>query len=250
MVSWFKKRGRREPVYPSTPGGVVLYAVGDVHGRLDLLERLHAAIDADAANHDVVATEIYLGDYVDRGPDSKGVIDRLIERFLDHRTRRRMIFLAGNHEELFSAFLDGALDPEEWRRVGGWETALSYGIDVRGLARAPKERWIAALVDAVPRPHRIFLDALHDSYAEAGYFFTHAGVRPGVPLDEQAPDDLRWIRDEFLGDESDHGMIVVHGHTPSEAPELLANRINLDTGAYMTNRLTCLAIDAGGPRIL
>lgn len=242
----FKKRSSGSPVHPSLPLGLTAYAIGDVHGRSDLVDAVGAAIDRDAAARGGETIEIWLGDYVDRGPDSAGVVSRLIER----ARHRRLVAVRGNHEVMFEEFLAGRLDPEEWRRVGGFETLLSYGVDVRALSRAPLERWVAAADAAVPAEHRAFLESLCDSFRLGDYFFTHAGVRPGVSLTRQVGDDLQWIRDEFLGDERDHGAVVVHGHTPVMEPEFRANRINLDTGAYMTGRLTCLAVDDAGPRLL
>ncbi len=246
MLPWLKSKKDRSIVYPRLPQGVAVHVIGDIHGRSDLLDGVHARIDQDNEARDFDSITIYLGDYVDRGPDSRGVIDRLIERSRNRHT----IFLRGNHEKVFSAFIAGEVDPEEWRHYGGHETLLSYGLDVRALARAPREDWVTALRGVIPPEHRSFLNTLSDSFLLEDYFFVHAGVRPGVPLDEQTPDDLLWVRDVFLGDDRDHGKIVVHGHTPTMEVEFLANRINLDTGAYMTNRLSCLVIDAKGPRLL
>lgn len=246
MFDWLKSKAGAKSEYPRLEQGETAYVVGDIHGRSDLLDRVHAAIAADMVGRSGTIIEIYLGDYVDRGPDSAGVVERLIRRSRTHR----LVTLRGNHEVMFDDFLAGLVDPEEWRRVGGFETLLSYGVDVRALARAPRERWVTAANVAVPREHRAFFGALAVSFPLDGYYFTHAGVRPGVALASQDPDDLHWIRDEFLGDTRDHGAIIVHGHTPSMEPEFLTNRINLDTGAYMTGRLTCLAIDAEGPRLL
>lgn len=246
MFARLKPTKTKEVAYPRLSEGVTAYVVGDIHGRSDLLDRIHRAIEADMADRGGTVIEIYLGDYVDRGPDSAGVIERLARR----SRLRRVVAIRGNHEVMFDDFLEGLIDPEEWRRVGGFETLLSYGVDVRALSRAPRGRWVAAANAAVPGEHRAFLGALTDAFPLDGYYFTHAGVRPGVPLSAQDPDDLQWIRDEFLGDIRDHGAIVVHGHTPSMEPEFLTNRINLDTGAYMTGRLTCLVIDAEGPRLL
>lgn len=246
MLTWLKSKTGSKVEYPRLAAGETAYVVGDIHGRSDLLDRVHGAIEADALRRSGTIIEIYLGDYVDRGPNSAGVVERLIRR----SRSRRMVTIRGNHEVMFEDFLEGHVDPEEWRRVGGFETLLSYGVDVRALARAPRERWVAVANLAVPSEHRAFLGALADAFPLDGYYFTHAGVRPGVPLSAQDPDDLQWIRDEFLGDDRDHGAVVVHGHTPSMKPQFLHNRINLDTGAYMTGCLTCLRIDAAGPSFL
>lgn len=232
--------------YPPLSSNRVVYAIGDVHGRSDLLDAVQSAIDADVVEPGTEAIEVYLGDYVDRGPDSKGVIDRLLHR----SSRRRVVALRGNHEIMFRDFLLGRLPPGNWRKAGGWETLASYGIDVGGLAGRPTWHWIEAALHAIPAEHRRFLDALAPSFAVDGYFFTHAGIQPGIPLAEQNPDDLAWIRDRFLGDTRDHGAVVVHGHTPNAEPEFLPNRIGLDTAAYLTGRLTCLRLDANGAGIL
>lgn len=246
MFAWFKPAAARIAAYPVLPVGERICVVGDIHGRSDLLDRLHRLLDAERAATSETTTEIYLGDYVDRGPDSAGVIDRLRRRAATCAT----VLIRGNHEALFDDFLTGAVEPEEWRLVGGFETLMSYGIDVAALTGAPRQVWVETARNAVPREHRALLAELEDAHAAHGYYFTHAGIRPGVPLDAQVPDDLQWIRDAFLGDTRDHGAIVVHGHTPMMEPEFRPNRINLDTGAYATGRLTCLVIDSRGPRLL
>lgn len=232
--------------YPGIRNGLTLYAVGDVHGRLDLLQQLHAAIDAHSANSGNQGVEIYLGDYVDRGPHSAGTLACLMAR----ARSRAVVALRGNHEASFEKFVAGDLDPATWRSFGGYETLLSYGVDLRRLEGAPRQRWVEAARAAIPDEHLAFLAGMRDGFPFDGYFFCHAGIRPGVPLAQQSSTDLLWIRDEFLTDQRDHGVVVVHGHTPREAPEFCFNRINIDTGAYMTGRLTCLVIDQAGPRLL
>ena len=251
MLQFFRRRNERKsdtaPTYPALPEGRVVYAVGDIHGRSELLERIHDAIDAAsaAAHHVEDVTEVYLGDYVDRGPDSCGVVERLIARRVGHD----VVCLRGNHEEMFEQFLHGEYAVENWQPAGGIETLMSYGIDPRPLATAPAAAWVEAALRRVPASHHEFLLGLRDSHRIGDYFFAHAGVRPGTPLADQVPEDLLWIRDLFLGDRSDFGAIVVHGHTPSMSPEFRRNRINIDTGAYLTSRLTCLRIDHRGPRL-
>ena len=231
--------------YPPLPQGLRIYAVGDLHGRSDLLAKLHRCIDAETQPAQG-ALEVYLGDYLDRGHDSRGVLDALISR---RKEGRRCAFLRGNHEAALDLVLEGSLDLESWRAIGGFETALSYGVDPRRLAAAgPAAGEI--LAQAVPPSHRRFVRTLRQSYRFGRYFFAHAGVRPGVPLDRQSAEDLLWIREPFLSASDDFGAIVVHGHTPNAEPELRANRINLDTGAFATGRLTCLRIDEGGARLL
>ena len=225
-----------------------LYVIGDIHGRADLLDRMIAAIADDlAARPAADSLVVTVGDYVDRGPDSRGVIERL----LGNPFPTRYIALKGNHEELLHGFL---LNPEvaaHWRRLGGLETMQSYGVAVGEVMRGKGYLEAArALATAIPAAHFDFLAALRTSLTVGKYFICHAGVRPGVPLGRQAEEDLLWIRDEFLNSRADFGKIVVHGHTPAEQPELLPNRINVDTGAFMTGRLTCAVLDADGVRFL
>lgn len=239
------------PHYPGLPDGQVVYAIGDIHGRADLLAGVFAAIDEDistdrAAGSMAAPLEIYLGDYVDRGPQSRQVIDMLIAR----QAERRATFLAGNHESVFFRLLRGEGTYEDWTPLGGRETLLSYGLAPPDLvAMAPAER-LAALQAAVPEAHRAFFASLALSLSVGPYVFVHAGIRPDVPMEEQSARDLLWIRRDFLDAEQPLGAIVVHGHTPVPEPDFRPYRINIDTGAYMTNRLTCLKIDGGGPLVL
>jgi serine/threonine protein phosphatase 1 len=235
--------GRREIGYPPGPEGMLLYAVGDIHGRSDCLRRAHDLIDRDiAARGDRDrALEIYIGDYVDRGPDSKGVIDLLIAR----STAASTVALKGNHEIVMESFLRGQTPFEDWRRLGGLETILSYGVDARGLLKKggvqPRD-----LAERVPESHLRFISSLRSVYAVGGYCFAHAGIRPGVALERQSIADLAWIRDDFLTFTGHFGFIVIHGHTPVTSIDFLSNRINIDTGAYMSNRLSILRIDRAG----
>jgi serine/threonine protein phosphatase 1 len=161
-----------------------------------------------------------------------------------------MVCLKGNHEALFERFLAGELDLQAWSRLGGMETLRSYGLDPAELIDLKPESRVERVRARIPAEHSTFLGALRDSFRSYGYFFAHAGIRPGVALDEQSPEDLRAIRGAFLDDERDHGAVIVHGHTPCETPEVFLNRINIDTGACMTDRLTCLVIDHFGPQFL
>lgn len=236
----FKRRAERSA--PAAPPGSRAYAIGDVHGRLDLMTDLLARIEADDAARPPAKTYIVLlGDLVDRGPDSRGVIAHLVAH---PPAFGRLIALRGNHEEFFEAVLGGeARSVPRWLTYGGYECAESYGVTrawTRG--RAPDE--IARrLTAAVPDSHKAFLEAMGDSFRFGDYLFVHAGVRPGVPIAEQTSQDLRWIREGFLDDDSDHGVTVVHGHTIVERPEEKRNRIGIDTGAYRTGRLTALALE-------
>jgi serine/threonine protein phosphatase 1 len=230
----------------SRPGR--LYVIGDIHGRADLLDLITEEIRGDLTARPVdVATTVTLGDYVDRGPDSKGVIDRLARNPFP----TPYLALKGNHEEIFQAFPDEPWRGPDWRYLGGLETLHSYGIAVARLMRDKGyEEASEALRARLPPEHAAFLSSLKISISTDDYFLCHAGVRPGIPLDRQSADDLLWIRDEFLDSRADFGKIVVHGHTPAEQPEVCANRINIDTGAFATGRLTCVVLGDGPPRFL
>jgi len=241
-----KPRAALRPKFPTLPVGQIIYAIGDIHGRRDLLDELHWRIDLDHRQNGGKGLEIYLGDYVDRGTDSAGVISRLIER----SKSKDIICLKGNHETLFEEFLVGKLELQVWNRLGGVETLRSYGIDPSALVSLTPQMRAQVVLAHLPSEHLLFLKSLRHSVQSGGYFFTHAGVRPGIPLDQQKPDDLETIRGPFLGDERDHGAIVVHGHTPCQEPEVFSNRINIDTGAYLTGKLTCVVIDHLGPQFL
>jgi len=234
----FRKPAQRAAV----PTGVRVYAVGDVHGRADLLTLLFSRIDADLADRPIDRPiQVFLGDYIDRGPASRQALDCLIDRSRSHET----ICLRGNHEVFLAEFLRNPGTIGEWRQYGGLETLVSYGI-VPALNQQAAEwnRVATALSRALPQSHRRFLAALKSFYVCGDFFFAHAGVRPGVSLARQEDSDLLWIRDEFLRCKQDFGKIIVHGHTPVLEPEIHTNRINIDTGAYATGRLTCLRIEA------
>jgi serine/threonine protein phosphatase 1 len=248
-VSWLKRKigkfvGQSEATAnPRAPDGLRLYAVGDIHGRADLLNRLLDKISADIADiGDVEVHLLFLGDYVDRGPDSRLVLETL--RRLKLNGGDRVITLKGNHEEAFLGFIDDPTTGPAWAEHGGRETLLSYGV-VTPKLRTDAEGWTRArdeFVAAVPADHIRFLKSLHLWEKVGDYVFVHAGVRPGVPLEDQQERDLLWIRDEFL--QSDRAMenVVVHGHTPGERPALAKGRIGIDTGAYATGVLTALKL--------
>jgi serine/threonine protein phosphatase 1 len=224
-----------------------IYAIGDIHGRLDLLERAIAAIRSDVRDHGAAALTVTVGDYIDRGPQSRGVLDRLIENPFP----TSYVALKGNHEAMFETFL---ADPESgsvWASQGGQETLQSYGVRLGPLRRnADFAKAARDLHAALPASHSDFLRSLKTSFTRGCYFFCHAGVRPGVPLDRQSEEDLLWIRDAFLTSREDFGKIVVHGHTPVAEPEVRANRIGIDTGAFASGRLTCVVLDEMGRRFL
>jgi serine/threonine protein phosphatase 1 len=223
------------------PAGLRIYAVGDIHGRLDLLDSVLQRIDGEVAQSAPARViELFVGDYVDRGLASRAVIDRLIAR----RRTHELVCLMGNHERYVLEFLDDPTVLESWRRLGGLETLMSYG--VRPTVRPDADTQVRLSIEfarALPQEHRAFLSELQPCFACGDYFFAHAGVRPGVALEQQSEDDLLGIRAEFLACEDDFGKIIVHGHTPVMEPEVKANRINIDTGAYATGRLTCLVIE-------
>jgi serine/threonine protein phosphatase 1 len=203
-------------------------------------------VDMTTRSFDNVVT-VFLGDYIDRGPDSKAVIERLASG----EWPTSIIALAGNHEEFLTDFLEDAGILDFWRSQGGLATLHSYELDV-GPAMAGREfkEVQAAFTARFPKHHRDFLEALKAFAVIGDYFFCHAGVRPGVPLDRQNRDDLLNIREPFLSSESEYGKLVVHGHTPALAPEIRRNRIGIDTGAYATARLTCLVLEKDEQRFL
>lgn len=234
---------------PRLPEGVRVYAIGDIHGRSDLLDVIHHSIGADLAEGRPPECQIiYLGDYVDRGHDSCGVIKRLSgpPPFALKRT-----LLMGNHEQMLLRFLEDGSTTPMWRQLGGMETLLSYRIDVNAALERPGFAGLSAeLATRMPPQHLDFLRSLVPSVSVGDYFFCHAGVRPGIPLDEQRERDLLWIRDEFLRCNAPFGKVVVHGHSPVERAEFRANRINIDTAAYLTGRLTCLVLEGCSMRTL
>ena len=230
-------RGRR----PSLPAGLRIYAIGDIHGRLDLLDQLLTLISYDIALRSTVRpVYIFLGDYIDRGPSSRATIDRLIE----HGQTSESIFLKGNHELIALKCLSDRNLFEQWLRLGGLETLISYGLAPESAASGKQIVELqSAFHNALPRAHFRFFSDLQNSFACGDFFFAHAGVKPNVELSRQKESDLLWIRDEFLSSSRDFGKIIVHGHTPVTEIEVGPNRINIDTGAFATGRLTCLILE-------
>jgi serine/threonine protein phosphatase 1 len=229
------------------PDGIRLYAIGDVHGRLDLLEKMHELI-AGEIERDKPADwrVIHLGDYVDRGPNSCGVIDFLIKA----RERDvRFITLAGNHDLGLIEFLAEPDMESLFMEFGGIQTAASYGVPF-GTSDPDLARFHGELLDAVPREHIRFVLECGFSVAFGDFFFCHAGIRPEVALDRQDPDDLIWIRKGFLDCRDLFAKVVVHGHTITRRPELLANRVNIDTGAWRSDVLTAFVVDSGDKRLI
>jgi serine/threonine protein phosphatase 1 len=226
------------------PDGVRLYAIGDIHGRLDLLDQLLFRIEADERARGAARTHlIFLGDLIDRGPASAGVVQRALEVQQSGRSAR---FLMGNHEEVFLKVLGGSLEALRFFvKIGGRATILSYGIDAADYDALHYDELLPILIDRVPQEHVAFLQSFEDRIAIGDYLFVHAGIRPRVPIDDQTGGDLRWIRSEFLDYRGTHGAIVVHGHTITDEVEERSNRIGIDTGAFASGRLTALGLEGG-----
>ncbi len=229
------------------PDGVVIYAIGDVHGRLDLLIDMHETIAADIGRHGRDWRIVHLGDYADRGPDSRGVIERLASRTGGDD---RVLALAGNHDVGFLDFLSKPDPNGMFARYGGVQTAQSYGVALDPDDAATFPAACRLLEAAVPQRHRDFLRRLAFSASFGDFFFCHAGIRPGVALEAQDEQDLIWIRREFHRYAGLYPKVIVHGHTPVPEPDVHANRVNIDTGAFASGRLTALAIDGAEKRLL
>jgi serine/threonine protein phosphatase 1 len=248
MIFGFGKRSSASRGNPSVPAGCRVFAVGDVHGRDDLLARLSDQIAADLKGADCHQfLTVFLGDYVDRGPNSAAVIERLSSGSFP----TPIVTLRGNHEEMLLNFLKDDATLETWRLNGGLETLHSYKVNVQNILRGQdyklaQQEFLAAL----GKRHLQCLTEMQCQFEFGDYFFCHAGVRPGVALNRQRDNDLMWIRDEFLTSAIDFGKIIVHGHTPVPSPDVRANRINIDTGAFATNRLTCLVLQGKERRFL
>lgn len=237
------------------PAGERVYAVGDIHGRLDLLDAMIGAICADDdASAPANTTVILLGDLVDRGPDSAGVLARVRE-FQAHSqdepgSRRRVRMLCGNHEEMFVRSFHEAEMLRLFLRHGGKETLCSYGVDRRALTAAELDEAQAMMRAAVPQADRDFIATFEDMIVLGDYVFVHAGVDPQAAMDDQRPATLRWIREPFLSHEGDLGRLVVHGHTISDVPVVRPHRIGVDTGAYASGRLTALVLEGEERRFI
>ncbi len=233
------------------PPGIRIYAIGDIHGRLDLLHALLGMILArEAESPSQHPALIFLGDYVDRGPDSRGVIDFLLNELPDEFQK---IFLRGNHEAMLLGALENPDIFDVWATNGGIASAQSYGVNV-AVAKSYSAEQTASILgqleQLIPQSHYEFLRALQ-LWAKVGdYFFVHAGVRPGIPLREQFESDCLFIRDEFLRHEGRFEKIIVHGHTPVRTPDIRQNRIGIDTGAVFTGRLTALCLEGRTKKFL
>jgi len=229
-----------EPFPAAVPAGQRIYAVGDIHGRLDLFAALVRAIDEDdAVLPPARTTVILLGDLIDRGPDSAGVVAAARE----WQQRRHVRVIAGNHEEMLLLALERADVMRSFLKFGGRETALSYPVDPAAFAAADYAGVQELLRAAIPAADLAFIRGFEDTIRIGDYLFVHAGIVPEVPVDQQRTGDLRWIREPFLSYAGDHGCTVVHGHTITEMPQLRPNRIGLDTGAFCSGRLTALGLE-------
>ena len=235
----------------ATPPDCVVWAIGDIHGRADLLhpllETIRADLSAVALGRKVI---VFLGDYIDRGFDSRGVLNQLCDLDADHSLE--VHFIRGNHEDRMEAFL---LDPavgQSWCDYGGRETLFSYGVSPPAM-RSDSAGWgetARALSEALPEPHHRFLQRQQLSVSIGDYFFCHAGARPGVGLDDQSPEDLMWIRQPFLDHPAPFEKVVVHGHTPTDFVVSDARRIGVDTGAYATNVLSAVRLEGQTRKLL
>jgi serine/threonine protein phosphatase 1 len=234
---------------PAGARGWRAYGVGDIHGRLDLLDQLLEKIHEDIARRKSrKVLLVFVGDLIDRGPESRQVLERL--RTYKHPAVQT-VFILGNHEEVLLRILAGEGDLiTKWRLFGGSQCLASYGVDASVLTGLSEEEAVAVVRNAIPREHVEFLESFDDSCRFGDYLFVHAGIRPGVEIDQQRQTDLRWIREPFLFDDTDHGFVVVHGHTIRHEVEVRPNRIGIDTGAFQSGVLTAIAIEGSDTWLL
>lgn len=235
MLKWL-----RNSSLPTVPPERRIYAIGDIHGRIDLLDELLAILKADDARRDAAETTlIFLGDLIDRGPASREVVTR-VRTGIDWA---KTISLMGNHEAVMLDILDGQSDMlDQWRRFGGIETLESWGIPRQLAKEGTRHEVLEALREAITPDERAWLGRLRTSLRMGDYYFVHAGIRPTIPLEKQVDDDRLWIREEFLDSRKKHGAMIVHGHSISHDVEQRPNRIGLDTGAYITGKLTAIGL--------
>jgi serine/threonine protein phosphatase 1 len=226
-------------VNASAPAHTRIYAVGDIHGRADLLSEIIARIDDDVRRRPIAHTvEVYLGDYVDRGPGSRTVLDLLSVRLVANRA----VCLRGNHEAVMEAFLRDPAILQHWLPLGGMQTLASYGIELHDETETALDLQ-RRFLDAFPRAHELFMQCLRNQFTCGDFLFVHAGIRPNIPIEHQDVNDLIWIRNEFLYSTRKHERFIVHGHTPVPHPDIHHNRINIDTCAWRMGTLTCIAIE-------
>jgi serine/threonine protein phosphatase 1 len=226
-------------VNASAPADTRIYAIGDIHGRADLLSEITTRIDDDIRRRPIAHTvEVYLGDYIDRGPHSRTVIDLLAVRLVANHA----VCLRGNHEAVMEGFLQDPAILQYWEPLGGMQTLASYGIELHADTDTALDLH-RRFLDALPRTHELFMQCLRNQFSCGDFLFVHAGIRPDIPIEQQDVNDLIWIRNEFLESTRDHERFIVHGHTPVPHPDIRHNRINIDTGAWRTGTLTCIAIE-------
>jgi diadenosine tetraphosphatase ApaH/serine/threonine PP2A family protein phosphatase len=234
----------------SVPEGHRVYAIGDIHGRLDLLSDLLQRIEQDSISAPGLNKKlIFLGDYVDRGPDSKAVIETLLGLEIPGF---EIITLLGNHESRMTGFAEKPLEDAPWLVWGGMETLASYGVD-NNFNRDDEVAMIIAskaLRSSIPDAHWNFLKSLPRQQIVGDYMFVHAGINPANSLEDQDPEDLIWIRGEFLHNTGLYEKVIVHGHSISDAPECHPNRIGIDTGAYRSDKLTCVVLEGNSVRFI
>jgi serine/threonine protein phosphatase 1 len=233
---------------PRLPPGLRLYAVGDIHGRADLLEKMLQMIEADRASYGGEVLVLFLGDYVDRGSNTREVLDILSS----HRGGARHLALRGNHEDILLRFFKDHSVAPGWFHYGGLQTLRSYGIAIASATQDFDDIFHLRkqLEERMPKAHRSFLENLGFIARYGDYFFVHAGIHPDKPLEEQTEHDYLWTREPFLSTPKDFGFTVVHGHSIRMKPEVRPNRIGIDTGAYATGHLTCLVLQDGDQRFL
>ena len=225
---------------PALPLGQRVYAIGDIHGRIDLLDQLLDMLRSDDAKRDHADTVlIFLGDLIDRGASSRDVVTR-VRTGVDWA---RTIALMGNHEAILLDILDGRIEVlDQWLRFGGLETLKSWGISERFIEERTRHEVLVALSDVITPDERAWLGRMRTSFRSGDYYFVHAGIRPAVALEKQVDEDRLWIRDDFLDSRKKHGAMIVHGHSISHDVEQRPNRIGLDTGAYITGKLTAVGL--------
>ena len=240
----FSRKAAPEPVAPPTrslAAGERIYAIGDIHGRLDLLDTLLAMIARDDAARGKARTRlVFLGDLPDRGPDSRGVIERLMAL----RETKDCIFLMGNHEEIVTRVWEGERQmASTFNRAGGRATLMSYGLSGEEYDACTLDEMVNHAARIIPKAHIDFLRSFRPWYQSGDYLFVHAGIMPGLHIEDQDEVDLRWIRDRFTNSQEDHGALVIHGHSITDAVDERPNRIGIDTGAYASGILTALALE-------
>ncbi len=242
LESFFGLRKERDRREARVPAGKRVYAVGDIHGRTDLLKKIRDMIVADTETRDPAENiVIFLGDYIDRGPDSRGVIEILAN---DPLPGFRTICLMGNHEDFMVRFLEDPRLGPPWLTFGGIATLKSYGVTIEKIySEVALNKARDELMAKLPPSHWAFLQGLETYHVEGDFLFVHAGIRPGIATEEQEAQDMMWIRDDFLNSGIEHDHVVVHGHSINPRAEILDNRIGIDTGAYATGKLTCLVLE-------